>query len=85
MAETIDLYRRANSQQTGRSMGADPRQPRTMTLGIKVQAHGSDVIGLPEHEDGCPPLQVLDTTSPDFGKFYFLPSYDAVGSDHPIR
>lgn len=86
MAADIEAYRRAAAENAARALGQDVRQNRTTTLGVRVQGHEGEIGALPEHSDGCEPVQDLDPDSPTFGLFWFLPGYDTPGDpNHPVR
>lgn len=81
MADTIKVLRDAVIKLANEAVRTSTRHS---VLGIAMKNHAAEVMALPVDPQMCGPIQVLDTNSPDFGKFYFLPSYDLPGSDHPI-
>ena len=86
MASDVEAYRRWAARQAAEAIGQDIRQNRTNTLGVKVQGHEGEIVALPEEPGDCQPVQIWDTSSPDFGKFWFMAGYDMPGdANHPVR
>jgi hypothetical protein len=85
VAEAIHSLRQANARQAARAIGQDPVHPTT-TLGVQRQGYDASILALPADPEPSPILQDLDPTSPTFGLFYFMVSYDKPGDPtKPIR
>lgn len=82
MPERIDLVRRVNRQLAGQAVGLRPEHPRIMGRQRSLAFQEADIFGLPVAEGVFQEIQVMDPTSPDFGKFYFIPDFsDPDGPD----
>lgn len=80
MADGIRLMRAAVAQHAGSALGLRVDQPTGTVANQRTRgASNSDVYALPVDATSWEPLQVMDTASPNFSKFYFLPGYDVPG------
>lgn len=86
MAESLAAARKARAESAARQVGLRFGQPSLTVGNRQILLVQSGIVDLPTDLTNWKPLQVLDISSPDLGKFYFLPGYDSPGDPNkPIR
>ena len=79
MADGISLVRSAVAKHVAVQVGLRPEQPTQSVANQRTTRAQSDIYAMPSDATNYYPLQVMDVTSSDFGKFYFLPDYSTPG------
>lgn len=86
MAESLKRLRDAHARLAARRVGLRIDQGN-LTIGeqnLAGNGNQSDIFGLPVDISNLLPLQVVDPTSPDLGKLYFLPGVDIPGNPNRV-
>lgn len=84
MATDVALARKARAENAARQVGMRVGQSY-LTIGNRQRLlEQGGIVDLPSDLKDWKPLQVLDITSPDLGKFYFLPGYDTPGDPNKV-
>ena len=76
MADGVRLYRDGLQGLAARGVGLDMKQPTDTLANQRSRGQQSDVYAMPVDGSQWQPLQILDTSDPNFGAFVFLPDYD---------
>jgi hypothetical protein len=84
MAEALAAARKARAEMTARQTGIRLGQPHYTIGNHMVGTEQGGISELPTDLSKFKPLQVLDTTSVNLGKFYFLPGYDSPGDPNKV-
>lgn len=86
MAISLDRKRKADAENTARRAGFRIEQPNLTVNDQNLLGNGnqSDIFVLPTDTGDWMPLQVIDQTSPDLGKPYFMPSIDIPGNPNRV-
>jgi len=86
MAISLDRKRQAEAQNSARRAGLRIEQPNLTVNDQALLGNGnqSDIFVLPSDTSNWLPLQVIDPSSPDLGKLYFLPGVDIPGNPNRI-
>lgn len=79
MADFVRLTRDSMQALAAAGIGLNTNQPTGSLSNQKVRGQQSDVYAMPVDASQWEPLQVLDVTDPNFGKFLYLPDYSTPG------
>jgi hypothetical protein len=84
VAEALAAARKARAASAAKQAGLRIGQA-SITIGNRQHLlEQSGIVSLPSDVSDWMPIQVLDTTSPNCGAFYFLPGYDSPGDPNKI-
>lgn len=81
--QSLEAQRRAAYELALKKLGIKDSAPQSISAQRKGLTMIGEIVNLPDLR--LPVLQCLDPSSPDFGKFYYLPGYDELGDpNHPL-
>lgn len=84
MAQAVDLFRKQQAAIAAQAIGEHVQNPRVTAGQQRSSRYTVDILTFPVDDSQFAPLQVL-TEGANFGKFYYMAGYDAIGDpNHPI-
>jgi hypothetical protein len=84
MADAVNILREAIARLVAKEVGLRPEQPTVTASNQRSSRSHSQILAQPVDVTAWKPLQVTDTDSVNFGRFYFLPGYDVPGDPTKI-
>ena len=84
MADMASIMRDAVARAAAQKLGLKTNQPTLTSSNQHTPRALAQIAGMPVDINDWKPLQVLDTSSSNFGRFFFLPNYDVPGDPSKI-